>query len=209
MPILEAKCRKCRRAGEKLFLKGERCYSVKCPLLRKPYAPGMHRRKVSRFALSEYGQQLLEKQKAKLIYGLNEAQLRRYFREALKSKEATDEVLFKKLELRLDNVVFRLGFASSRRGARQLISHGHILVNDRKVTIPSFHLKKGDIIKIRPQSLNKAPFKNLANTLKKYQPPTFLSLDAEKLIGKVISEPSLKELTPTIDFSQIVEFYAK
>lgn len=209
MPVLEAKCRKCRRAGEKLFLKGERCYSVKCALLRKPYAPGQHRRRVSRFALSEYGQQLLEKQKVKLIYGLNEAQLRKYFQEATKSKEATDEALFKKLELRLDNVVFRLGFAPSRRSARQLISHGHILVNNRKVTIPSFSLKKGDLIQIRPQSLNKAPFKNLVNTLKKYQPPAFLSLDAQKLIGKVESEPSLKELAPTFDLSQIVEFYSK
>jgi len=208
MIVLDAKCRKCRRAGEKLFLKGERCYSIKCAFLRKPYAPGMHKKRGTKM-VSEYGRQLNEVKKAKLTYGVNEAQMKKYFKESAKSPQSTSEIFFKKLELRLDNVVFSLGLAPSRKAARQIVSHGHILVNDKKIDVPAYELKKGDIITIRPQSLEKAPFKNLSKNLKKIQLPEYLTLNPEKLEAKVIAEPSLAKQLPPFDFRQIVEFYSR
>jgi len=208
MIVLDAKCRKCRRAGEKLFLKGERCYSIKCAFLRKPYAPGMHKKRRTKM-VSEYGRQLNEVKKAKLTYGVNEAQMKKYFKESAKSPQSTSEIFFKKLELRLDNVVFSLGLAPSRKAARQIVSHGHILVNDKKIDVPAYELKKGDIITIRPQSLEKAPFKNLSKNLKKIQLPEYLTLNPEKLEAKVIAEPSLAKQLPPFDFRQIVEFYSR
>lgn len=208
MPVLDAKCRKCRRAGEKLFLKGDRCYSIKCALIRKPYAPGMHRKKTTK-AASEYGRQLNEVRKVKLSYGVNEAQMKKYFKEASKSPQSTSDIFFKKLELRLDNVIYRLGFSSSRRAARQLVSHGHILVNGKKIDVPAYELKKGDVISIRPESKNKAPFVNLDKKLKKAQMPDYLTFDAEKLEAKIIAEPSLAKQLPPFDFRQIVEFYSR
>ncbi len=204
---LDAQCRKCRRAGEKLFLKGERCYSIKCALIRKPYAPGMHKKRKAKVA-SEYGRQLNEMRKVKLTYGVNEAQMRKYFREATKSPESTSDTFFQKLELRLDNVIFRLGFAPSRQAARQMVSHGHILVNNKKIDVPAYELKKGDVITIRPQSLSKVPIKNLSKNLKKVQCPDYLSLNPEKLEAKVVAEPSLAKQMPPFDFRQIVEFYS-
>ncbi|MDD3614406.1 MAG: 30S ribosomal protein S4 [Candidatus Pacebacteria bacterium] len=204
---LDAQCRKCRRAGEKLFLKGERCYSVKCALIRKPYAPGMHKKRKTKTA-SEYGRQLEEVRKVKLTYGVNEAQMKKYFKEATKSPESTSETFFKKLELRLDNVIFRLGFAPSRQAARQTVSHGHILVNNKKIDVPAYELKKGDVITIRPQSLSKTPFKNLSKNLKKVQLPDYLTLNPEKLEARVVAEPSLAKQMPPFDFRQIVEFYS-
>jgi len=204
---LDAQCRKCRRAGEKLFLKGERCYSVKCALIKKPYAPGMHKKRKAK-AASEYGRQLEEVRKVKLTYGVNEAQMKKYFKEATKSPESTSETFFKKLELRLDNVIFRLGFAPSRQAARQTVSHGHILVNNKKIDVPAYELKKGDVITIRPQSLSKTPFKNLSKNLKKVQLPDYLTLNPEKLEARVVAEPSLAKQMPPFDFRQIVEFYS-
>jgi small subunit ribosomal protein S4 len=207
--LLEAKCRKCRAVGEKLFLKGERCYSPKCNLLRKPYRPGMHRKAKFHANVSEYGRQLVEKQKVKLSYGINERQLRRYFRESAHKKGSTMDILIKKLEMRLDNIVFRLGFASSRSIARQLVNHGHFSVNNRPVRTPSLGLKVGDVIKIRPHSAERTVFQEIKNRLKKYQPPAFLVLDAEKLEGQVKSEPSPTELEAPFNMSLIVEFYSK
>lgn len=209
--LLDAKCRKCRAVGEKLFLKGERCYSPKCNLLRKPTKPGAHKNKKRRFrgTLSEYGRQTLEKQKVKLTYGINERQLRRYFKEANQKRGSTIEILFRKLEMRLDNIVFRLGFAPSRSIARQLVSHGHFSVDGRPVRIPSFELKTGSAIKVRPVSIGKGPFKNIKDNLKKYQAPSFLSLDPEKLEGVVKSEPNMVELKMPFNLSLIVEFYSK
>jgi len=208
MVKLDSKCKKCRRAGEKLFLKGDRCYSVKCALIRKPYVPGMHKKTKSK-TTSEYGRQLEEVRKVKVTYGVNEAQMKKYFNEAEKSKISTSEEFFKKLELRLDNVIFRLGFASSRKEARQMISHGHILVNNKKIDIPAYTLKKGDVITIRPQSLEKPLFKDLSKKLKKVQLPDYLTLNPEKLETKVIGEPSLVKELPPFDFRQIVEFYSR
>lgn len=184
--MMDNKCKKCRRAGEKLFLKGEKCFSPKCPLTRKPYPPGIFgksKRKRVRRGLSEYGAQLREKQKIKFSYGLRERQFSNYL------KEATP--LFELLESRLDNVVFRLGFSDSRLGARQIVSHGHIMVNSRKVNIPSCRLKIGDKISIRPQSANKAVFKDLDIKLKKYNPPSWIKLDKIKKEGEIIGRPTL------------------
>ncbi len=206
--ILDAKCRKCRGAGEKLFLKGERCYSPKCNLLRKPYRPGMHKKAKFR-NVSEYGRQLQEKQKVKLAYGISEKQLRRYFKEAVKMKGSNTEILTRKLEMRLDNIVFRLGFAPSRRVARQLVNHGHFFLNERPVRTPSLEVKVGDTIKIRPHSAERPVFKDLKNKLKKYQTAGFLTINAEKLEGQVKSEPNAKDLEIPFNISLIVEFYSK
>jgi small subunit ribosomal protein S4 len=206
--ILSAKCKKCRGAGEKLFLKGDRCYSPKCNLLRKPYRPGMHKKAKFR-NVSEYGRQLQEKQKVKLSYGISEKQLRRYFKEVVKMKGSNIELLIKKLEMRLDNIVFRLGFAVSRRVARQLVNHGHFSLNDHPVRTPSLEVRVGDTIKIRPQSAERPVFKDLKNKLKKYQVPGFLAINAEKLEGQVKSAPNDKDLEIPFNISLIVEFYSK
>jgi small subunit ribosomal protein S4 len=203
----EPLCKKCRYAGEKLFLKGEKCYTPKCLLIRRGIALRGVKRK--RKGLTPYGRQLLEKQKAKLTYGLRERQFKRYYEMALKKRTSTPETLAQLLESRFDNIVFRLGFAPNRKTARQLINHGHFLLNGRKHNIPSTLLKIGDTIQIRPQSLEKAPFKDLKEKLKNYQPPSFLSLDREKLEGKVVALPNLEELQLPFDFPLIVEFYSK
>ncbi|MGE4554540.1 MAG: 30S ribosomal protein S4 [Candidatus Paceibacterota bacterium] len=203
----EALCKKCRYLGEKLFLKGEKCYTPKCLLVRKGIA--LRGKKRKRKGTTFYGKQLLEKQKLKLAYGLREKQLKRYFELALKDKTSTPEALAQLLERRFDNIVFRLGLASNRRSARQLISHGHFLLNDRRHNIPSTLLKVGDIIKIRPQSLQKPPFKDLREKLKNYQTPSFLAFDKEKLEGKVISLPNLEELQLPFDFPLVVEFFSR
>ncbi len=206
--ILDKKCKRCRAKGEKLFLKGERCLSPKCAFLRKPNKPGIKPIK-ARKSVSEYGKQLIEKQKAKYIYGINEKQFKRYFREISNKKGSVSELLFQKMERRLDNIVFRLGFAPSRRKARQLVSHGHLLVNGRKSRTPSTELKIGDIISIRSGSAKKEPFLKLSETLKKYQVLNFLSLDLKKMEGKLVSMPNIEELKPTFNISLIVEFYSK
>lgn len=206
--ILEAKCRKCRAMQEKLFLKGERCYSQKCNLLRRPSKPGPAK-KGRRGGQSEYGRQLSEKQKLKLSYGINERQLRKYFEESLKSKGMTGDVLLKKLEMRLDNVVFRLGLAGSRRLARQLVSHGHFLVNGKRTRVASYVIKKDDLIKVKSQSIEKTVFKNIKNNLKKYQTPSFLLLDPEKMEGRIKGDPNISELNAPFSMSLVVEFYSK
>lgn len=203
-----AVCRQCRRAGIKLFLKGEKCFSAKCPMVKRKYPPGVHGPK-GEMRLSEYGIQLREKQKAKRIYGIRERQFRKYYLQASKKKGQPGKELIKLLESRLDNIVFRLGFAISRRQARQIVSHGHIKVNKRKVTIPSYKVKKGDIIEIRQESRKKTPFVNLSKRLKKIKPPSWLTIDAENLKGKVISDPLTKEIEQNINTSLIVEFYSR
>ena len=189
--MINDKCKKCRRAGEKLFLKGEKCFSPKCPITRKPYPPGKFgksRRKRPNRGLSEYGVQLREKQKLKFSYGLRERQFANYLKEA--NKKGGGDVktyLLELLESRLDNVVFRLGLTNSRSQTRQIISHGHIMVNNRKVTIPSYRVKIGDKISIRPQSINKTVFRDLDIKLKKYNPPSWINLDKDKKEGIIIS----------------------
>jgi small subunit ribosomal protein S4 len=206
-----SKCKICRRLGVKLFLKGEKCLSPKCPMVRKPYGPGQ-KGKRRKGALSEYGKELREKQKLKNWYNLKERQFRKYVKEVLGARgkvEDASALLIKILESRLDNVVFRLGFASSRTAARQLVSHRHILVNGRTVNIPSFSVKKGDRISIKPTSVKKNIFRNLSSILKKHKSPTWLQVNAEKLEGKVINEPNIEEASPPAEISSIFEFYSR
>lgn len=198
-----------RSLGMKLFLKGGRCSSPKCVMVRRPYRPGVHGKSRRRRALSEYGQQLLEKQRIKVSYGLKEAQIRRLFKEALIIKRgvAVDKNIVASLERRLDNVIFRFGLASSRVIARQLISHGHLLVNNKKVTIPSFSVKIGDFISIKPSSKNLLIFKDLPNTIKKYETPDWLKLDKEKLEGQVVSLP--QDTKFPFDINLVIDYYSR
>ena len=210
---VDAKCKICRRVGRKLFLKGEKCFSQKCPMVKRPYPPGSYKKRQR--ALSEYGKELLEKQRIRRWYNLSERQFRNYVKEALKALKAgsrtenADEVLIRRLESRLDNVIWRLGLATSRIQARQLVSHGHFLVNKKPVNVPSFSVRKGDVINIRPSSQNKTFFKNRLPFLKKHQPPSWLKFDISKLEGEVIGLPNLEEAAPPAEISSIFEFYSK
>ncbi|NQV00958.1 MAG: 30S ribosomal protein S4 [Parcubacteria group bacterium] len=206
--IINSKCKKCRRAGQKLFLKGERCYSQKCAMIRRPYAPGVHGKSFRR-RMSEYGQQLAEKQKVRYVYGISEHQFKRYFKEIVGQKGDKEYLFVKKLENRLDNVVFRFGWAQSRRLARQIVNHGHILVNKRKVDIPSYQVKKGDIIKIKEKSKKLALFQNIEAFLKKYEVPEWLSLDKQKIEGEIKDQPKIDNLSEVGEISMIIEYYSR
>jgi len=209
--MITSKCKICRRLGVKLFLKGERCLSPKCEITKKPYPPGM-RGKRRKAPLSEYGKELREKQKLKNWYNLREAQFKKYVKEILRKRSRVEDagsLLIKKLEMRLDNVVFRLGFASSRIQARQFVLHGHFLVNDKIMKIPSHEVKKDDKINIKPNSAKKTAFKNFSTLLKKHQPPSWLELNKEKLEGKVIDSPKLEEVVPPAEISSIFEYYSR
>ncbi len=200
-----------RRIGEKLFLKGERSYSPKAAMVRKPYPPGVHGRRKKSRRFSEYGLQLTSKQKIRNIYRILEKQFRGYIEEALKSKGDSGDALIRNLERRLDNVVFRMGLAQARDTARQLVSHGHFLINDRPVNIPSYKTKIGDVIKVKPQNLKNGYFSSaLPNFLKKYTPPSWLEIDKEKFIGRVKDLPNLSESgIDHKDIQAIIEFYSR
>lgn len=202
----ESDCRLCRREGAKLFLKGERCYSAKCALTRRPVAPGQHG--AGRKKVSEYGLQLREKQKAKRTYGVLEKQFRKTYRTAEKLKGQTGENLLQLLERRLDNVVYRLGIAGSRSQARQIVNHAHITVNGRTVNIPSYTTKQGDVIAVKENKQNKPYFKALAET-KKLNLPKWLEYNADKMEGRLIALPEKEDLDVTIAENMIVELYSK
>lgn len=208
---LDPKCKQCRRIGEKLMLKGERCFSPKCAMVKKSYIPGFHGPKSRRMMRkSDYGVQLNEKQKARKQYGLLEKQFKLTFDKASKKSGDTGENLLKLLEQRLDNVIFRLGFASSRSEARQLINHGHFEINNKKVNIPSYQVKAGDEIEIRKKSKTQGKkFKNLAEMIKKVEVPGWLNLDKKELSAKVLHEPRGKDIVFNINTQMIVEFYSK
>jgi small subunit ribosomal protein S4 len=211
MRIKRAKCRICRRLGVKLFLRGERCLSPKCPMVKRPYPPGELGKK-RKSPPSEYKKELIEKQKLRYWYGLSDRQLKKYVREVLKKRGKVEDVstlLIQNLEKRLDNVVYRLGFALSRDQARQLVSHKFFLVNGKPVNIPSFSLKVGDVISLKPQKSKKVIFKDLKEKLKKHPVPSWLSLDPEKLEGKIISEPKVEEVAPPVEVSAVFEFYSR
>ena len=199
-----------RKLGEKLYLKGERSYSQKSAMTRKPYPPGMNGQKSSRKA-SEFSQQLKSKQKVKNIYRLMEKQFKNYIKKAIGSKKEPYEFILKELENRLDNVVFRMGFGQSRDQAKQLVSHGHILVNGRKVNIPSAKVKMGDEIKIREGSLKSPFFTTLMPIwLKKYDAPAWILLDKEKMTAKIKGQPTLPESGINVgDLQAIIEFYSR
>ncbi len=201
-------CRLCRREGEKLYLKGERCYSEKCALERKPYIPGQHGRG-RRGKPSEYGAQLREKQKAKRIYGVLERQFRNYFEKAERQPGITGENLLVLLERRLDNVVYRLGFAGSRPEARQLITHGHFLLNGRKVNIPSILVKVGDVIQVRERSKESPKFKELQAQAAYKTPPEWLEVDVDNLSGRVLALPRRDQIDSPIAEHLIVELYSR
>ncbi len=197
------KCKLCRREGKKLFLKGSRCDSPKCSLTRRAYAPGTSGKNM-RIKLSDYAIQLRAKQAAKRIYKLNENSLKRYYDKAAKSKKSTGEKLLQLLVLRLDNVVYELGINSSRNYAKQFIRHGHILVNQKRVDIPSYSLKKGDKISV---ANNK---KQLVNNNKKTNDmPVWLKILKDKTQGEIIKIPTRDEITTNIDTDLIVEFYSR
>jgi small subunit ribosomal protein S4 len=205
------KCKICRRQGAKLFLKGDRCLSAKCPMIKKPYAPGPRKKKRPR-PLSEYGKQLREKQKLRNWYNLSEDKFRQYIMQTLKARGKVADAsayLVKLLESRLDNVIFRMGIAASRSTAREIISHKHVLLNKRVMNIASHLVKKGDVISLKEKHKEKAGFKNISETLKKYKAPSWLELNADKLEAKVISDPILDEAAPPADLLAIFEFYSK
>lgn len=207
--VILSQCKRCRRTNQKLLLKGERCFSQKCAMIKRPYIPGLHGRRRRTTRSSEYGQQLMEKQKVRYTYGLSEKQFRKYFKEISTQKGDKIELFLRKLETRLDNIIFRLGWAPSRKMARQIVNHGHILVNGRRINIPSFKVKKGDVIKISLISKKKPFFDNLKTILKKYKAPAWLSLEKEKLEAKMVDWPKGEEAGRVGDMAMIIEYYSR
>ncbi|MDD6880877.1 MAG: 30S ribosomal protein S4 [Firmicutes bacterium] len=201
----DANCKLCRREGQKLFLKGERCYSSKCAIERRNYAPGQHGQ--ARKKQSEYGIQLREKQKAKRFYGVQETQFRNLFDKAAQRTGKTGENLMILLETRLDNVVFRLGFAASRKEARQLVTHGHFTVNGKKADIPSMEVKAGDVIAVKEKSQSSPKFKEIKEM--SITVPAWMSVDVNKLEGKVVAMPRREDIDTPIAEHLIVELYSK
>ena len=201
----DANCRLCRREGEKLFLKGDRCYTGKCALDKRNYPPGQHGQ--GRKKVSEYGLQLREKQKAKRFYGMQEKQFRNLFEKADRKKGKTGDNLLIMLETRLDNVVFRLGLASSRKEARQLVVHGHFTLNGKKVMSPSQLVSAGDVIKVKAKSTDSPKFKEIKEMT--ITVPSWLNFNVDKLEGKVLTIPTREEIDAPITEHLIVELYSK
>ncbi|MBI2326501.1 30S ribosomal protein S4 [Candidatus Collierbacteria bacterium] len=203
----DAKCRLCRREGVKLFLKGARCYSPKCPIEKRGgQIPGQHGKKQGRPRLSGYGIQLREKQKAKRFYGILETQFHRYYEEAIKSRQNTGEVLMRLLETRLDNLVYRLGLTLSRSLARQLVTHGNVLVDGKKIDVPSYSVKPGQVIAVSPRGA-KINFVTEAQKIENIALPSWLSRKA--IIGKLERFPSRDEIGSEIKENLIIEFYSR
>lgn len=201
-----AVCKQCRREGAKLFLKGEKCYSAKCPFDKRPYAPG-HKGESATTRLSEFGLRLREKQKARRIYGVGERQFRKYFEMAKKSKGNTGGKLLELLERRLDNVLWRMGVARSRSEARQFVRNGLIRVNNKKVNIPSFLVKAGDVITFKEKFIE--TLKKIIESIKDRLVPSWLSFDSEKMEGRINSIPKRDEIDALIQEHLIVEFYSR
>jgi small subunit ribosomal protein S4 len=200
-------CRLCRREGAKLFLKGSRCYTKKCAFERRPTPPGQHG--VRRRKVGEYGMQLREKQKVRRVYSVLERQFKNYFDTADSRPGMTGENLLRMLELRLDNVVFRMGFASSRAQARQLVAHGHFAVNGRPTNIPSYQLKAGDRVEVRDSRTSREPFKLAKETLRSHQGPDWLSVDAAKLAGTIAELPRRDQMPLDLNEQLVVEYYSR
>lgn len=198
-------CKLCRREGVRLYLKSEKCYSDKCPIARRPYAPGQHGQ--GRKKLTNYGIQLREKQKAKRIYGVLESQFRGYYEKAESQKGISGENLVRILETRLDNVVFRLGFGGSRPEARQLVRHGHFTVNGTKVNIPSYQIKVGDVIALKEKSKASEKFKAMAEVAT--NAPAWLTVDKDKMEASVVALPQREDVDIPVNETLIVELYSK
>ncbi|PIU42903.1 MAG: 30S ribosomal protein S4 [Parcubacteria group bacterium CG_4_9_14_0_2_um_filter_35_11] len=204
-----SKCKICRRAGEKLFLKGDKCVSQKCPFLRKPYPPGLPPKR-RRIRISEYGSQLREAQKLKKIYGIDERHFKKIIKEILKKRgrEDVSEILLKRVEKSLLNIIYRVGFAKSRDSAKQLISHSHFLLNGKKVNIPTQEVKIGDEIKLKEKSKNIPYFKNIISLIKPENIPSWLSFDKDKGFIKVVREPKSEEIGVKINIPLVLAFYS-
>ncbi|MHB1354550.1 MAG: 30S ribosomal protein S4 [Anaerolineae bacterium] len=203
-------CKQCRREGMKLFLKGERCMGPKCGIEKRAYAPGMHGQKTQfRQRPSDFGNQLREKQRARRIYGVLEHQFRRYFEIADKQRGQTGANLLVILESRMDNMVYRLGFADSRPQARLLVTHGHFLLNGHKLDIPSALIKAGDVISVCDISRQNGYFKSLGEVLEHRQPPAWLSLNTANLSGSVIALPTREQIDIPVQEQLIVEYYSR
>ena len=200
----DASCRLCRREGEKLFLKGDRCYTNKCALSRRQTVPGQHGQ--GRKKISEYGLQLREKQKTKRFYGVLESQFRLTFNRATRMDGKAGENLLILLETRMDNIVYRMGYAASRAQARQLVNHGHFLVNGKKVDIPSITMKAGDVVTVCPESRKSPKFESLGNVR---SVPAWLSFDDETLTGKIVQNPAREDVDLEVKETLIVELYSK
>ena len=201
-------CRQCRREGKKLFLKGARCYMAKCPIEQGTGCPGMH---VARRAkkMSEYGTQLRQKQSLRRQYGMGELQFRRFFQMALRKESITGELLLQHLEMRLDNVVYRLGIAPSRNAARQFVLHGHIELNGRKAAVPSIIVKVGDVITVRDRSQSKEAANRSVDAATAAQLPQWMSFDRATLRAEVLAIPTREQIAPIVDEQAIVELYSR
>lgn len=207
--LLGSKCKRCRRAGEKLFLKGDRCDSAKCAIAMRPYAPGAHGKNISR-GLSEYGKQLAMKQRIKRMYGVLERQFRKHYEEIENKPGVTGDLLMERLEMRLDNVVRKIGFANSPMQARQLVTHGLFLVNGKKITIPSYKVKVGDSIGIKESKKEKEFFKNQIQALgAKKNFPRWIQFDQAKMEGKVIASITREDVGIHVDPQLVVESYSR
>ncbi|MDO8260537.1 MAG: 30S ribosomal protein S4 [Candidatus Magasanikbacteria bacterium] len=203
-----AKCKLCRRAGEKLMLKGERCNTAKCAMVKRNYPPGFHGPKNKR-RLTEYGQQLNEKQKAKRQYNMLEKQFKLTFDKAQKQTGNAGDNFLGLLEMRFDNVIYRLGFGASRPQARQLVGHGLFTVNGKSVDIPSYTVSTGDVIAIKKTKATAKIFKNLSESLKKKEVPGWLHLDQKEISAKVLHKPDAKLVNPSFNLQMIIEYYSK
>jgi small subunit ribosomal protein S4 len=204
---LDAKCRQCRREGEKLFLKGEKCFTDKCPIERRNYAPGQHGQKSSR--VSDFGKQLREKQKIRKTYGVLETQFRRIYAEADRRKGVTGENLLQLLESRLDRVAFRMGFGASPGEARQVVRHNAIKVNGRRVNIPSFHVRPGDVIEVADKAKGHLRIKAAAEAAETRGFPDWIEVDVKALKGTFKSMPARADLPQNINESLVIELYSK
>ncbi len=202
-----AVCRRCRRSGEKLFLKGDRCFTPKCSIDKRPKPPGMQPRRRPR--ISDRGMQLREKQKARYSYGMMERQFRKTFAEAERQAGVTGDNLLILLERRLDNIVYRLGFSDSRNQARQLVRHGHIILNDRRTDVPSALVKEGDTIGWRKESAKSEYYKQLTQTIEAKTVPDWLSLDKKNLVGQMVSLPTPEGIEAPFNGKTIVEHYSR
>ena len=205
----DGKCRLCRREGIRLYLKGERCYTDKCAIERKGYVPGEHGRDRRRVKETPYGMQLREKQKARRVYGILERQFRTYFAKAEPRKGVTGEILLQMLETRLDNIIYRLGIVTSRPAARQLVRHGHVEVNGRRVDIPSYQVRIGDVVNVREKSRNLVVVKEAVQNRRRTEMQTWLDFDEKKLEGRLNQIPSRENIPVPIQEQLIVELYSK
>ncbi len=204
---LDAKCRQCRREGEKLFLKGEKCFTDKCAIERRSYAPGQHGQKNTR--ISDFGRQLREKQKVRRIYGVLERQFRKGYKEASRQKGVTGEALLQGLERRLDSVVYRMGFGASRSEARQVVRHNAILVNGKRVNIPSYQVRVGDVVEVSEKARQQLRIKAAAEAAEGRGFPEWVEVDIKALKGTFKAMPQRSELSSTINESAVVELYSK